>query len=180
MVGTWEVNVVVDGMPQKLATAFGELTGQLMGAQYTPIAYIGSQIVNGVNHAVLAEQLLITGKDTKNIVLMIFNEKPEGFSLVNIERLVEGGEGLGGTVIDVKTNIPDEAKEVFDTVIGGFVGSNVEPFALLATQVVKGTNYIFATTVKPATLNPKVSATITTVNIVDKKVSFVDMLSGKF
>ena len=56
MLGSWEVNVVTGGMPQKVATAFGELAGSLVGAEYTPIAYLGSQQVNGVNHAVLAEQ----------------------------------------------------------------------------------------------------------------------------
>ena len=77
MVGTWKIDVKLEGMPQKVATAFANLGTQLLGAEYTPIAYLGSQVVNGINHAVLAEQLVITGKDTKNIVLIIFNEKPD-------------------------------------------------------------------------------------------------------
>lgn len=53
MVGEWKVEVNVGGMPQKVATAMGEIN--MLGAEYEPIAYLGSQVVNGVNHAVLAE-----------------------------------------------------------------------------------------------------------------------------
>lgn len=178
MVGNWDINISIGGMPQKLATAFSEITGNIIGAQYTPIAYIGSQVVNGINHAVLAEQLLITGKDTKNIVLMIFNEKSDGITLVNIERIVEGGAEFGGTVVDVKTDIPDEAKAIFNEALTGFVGSTVEPFALLATQVVKGVDYIFAATVKPVVPDPKSTAAIVVVNGLDKKITFIDMLQS--
>lgn len=176
MVGTWEINVTTSGMPQKVATAFAELNGTILGAQYTPIAYIGSQVVNGTNHAVLAEQLIVTGKDTKNIVLIIFNEKPEGVTVVNIERVVEGGMPMGGIQIDVQTDIPEEAKNAFAEVFEGFVGSKVEPFALLATQVTKGVNYIFAATVTPITKEPKTKFAIVTVNALEKSVTFSDPL----
>ena len=179
MVGTWEINVVVDKMPQKIATAFAEMSGTILGAQYTPIAYIGSQVVNGTNHAVLAEQLVVTGKDTKNIVLVIFNEKPEGVSVVNIERIVEGGMPMGGIQVDVQTDIPEEAKNAFDEVFEGFVGSKVEPFALLATQVTKGTNYIFAATVTPVTKEPKTKFAIVTVNALEKSMTFSDPLHAE-
>lgn len=55
MIGNWDINVVVGKLPQKVATAFANLGETIIGATYTPIAYIGSQIVNGTNHAVLAE-----------------------------------------------------------------------------------------------------------------------------
>ena len=67
ILGGWNIGVVTGGMPQKVATAFGKLAEQLIGCEYTPIAYLGSQQVNGINHAVLAEQTVITGKDTKYI-----------------------------------------------------------------------------------------------------------------
>lgn len=75
MLGSWDVKVVVGSLPEKVATAVGELGEKLIGAEYTPIAYLGSQLVNGTNHAVLAEQVLTTGRDTKNIVVLTFNEK---------------------------------------------------------------------------------------------------------
>ena len=72
MTGSWNVNVVTNGMPQKVATAIGALSEKLIGAEYEPIAYLGSQVVNGTNHAVLAKQILTTGRDTTNIVVIVF------------------------------------------------------------------------------------------------------------
>ena len=176
MVGNWDINVVVSKLPQKVATAFANLGETIIGATYIPIAYIGSQIVNGTNHAVLAEQTIITGRDTKNIVLIIFNEKPEGVSLVNIERIVEGGLELGGTKIDVETEIPEVALSAFNEALGYFVGSTVEPFALLATKITKGTDYIFVATVKPVALEAKATVALVTVNTLEKRISFIDVI----
>lgn len=175
--GKWDVNIHVGGMPEKLATAFGDI--KLVGAKYTPIAYLGSQLVNGVNHAVLAEQLVLAGKDTKNIVVMIFNEKADTFTLTGIERVVEGGAELGGTAVDVKTDIPAEAKDAFDSVVGKLVGVDVKPFALLATQVVKGVNYVFAAEVTKVTKEAEKEFAIVTVNALTNKVAFTgDLLTS--
>lgn len=174
--GSWNIKIAVNAMPEKLATAFGEL--QIVGAEYTPIAYLGSQVVNGINHAVLAEQLLLTGKDTKNVVVMIFNEKEDKFTLSNIERVVESGSGMGAVTVDVKTDIPDDAKAVFDKAFTGFVGSKVEPFALLATQVVNGVDYIFAAEVTTVTKEPVSYVSLVTVNSVTDEIKFEDLIQG--
>jgi len=176
MLGAWDVNVSVGSMPEKVATAVAALNEKFVGAEYTPIAYLGSQVVNGTNHAVLAEQLLVTGKDTKNVVLLIFNEKGMDCELVNIERVVEGGEEFGGAKVDVKTDLDAEAKALFDAALGDFVGSTVEPFALLATQVVRGVDYIFAAEVTPVAEDPVKKVSKVTINAEEKTVSFVDIL----
>lgn len=176
--GSWDVKVVTGGMPEKVATAFAEATDQLLGAEYTPIAYLGSQVVNGTNHAVLAEQIILSGKDTKNVVLMIFNEKGMDCTLVNIERVVEGGDGAGAVEVAPTTDIPAEAKAAFATVLGDFVGATVEPFALLATQVTKGIDYIFAAEVTPVVENPETKVAVVVVNSLVKKASFTDILKS--
>ena len=180
ILGGWNIGVVTGGMPQKVATAFGNLTEQLIGCEYTPIAYLGSQQVNGTNHAVLAEQTVLTGKDTKNIVVIIFNEKPHEMeaTLVSIERVIEGGDGMGAIKIAATTDIPAEAQSVFDEAFAGFVGSGVKPFALLATQVVNGIDYIFAAEVTSVTKEPVTSVAIVTVNSNSKQASFDDLLKG--
>ena len=176
--GKWNVNVVVGKLPQKVASAFSEVLGELLGAEYTPIAYLGEQLVNGTNHAVLAEQTLVNGKDTKNVVVVILNERGDSFTLSNIERVVETGAPLGGTVVDVKTDIPEEAKKVFDEALGSFIGSNVKPFALLATQQVKGTNYTFAAEVVTTAKEPDTKVVTVTINSLEKKMTFDDILVG--
>ena len=177
--GGWEVKVT-DKMPQKVATAFGNLHDQLLGAQYTFIAYLGSQSVNGVNHAVLAEQLVISGKDTKNVVVIIFNERGMDCNLVNIERVFESGGELGGIQIDVKTqDIPDEAQQAFDAVTTGFLGSNIEPFAYLGSQVTKGTNHIFAATITNTYPDAKPKVSLVVVNSMTGELAISDMLGTK-
>ena len=144
MIGAYNVNVQFGKLPQKVATYFDAVMGKLLGATYTPVVYLGSQAVHGTNHALLCEQTVITGTDHKNAVLVVLNEKEEGLSLVSITPVLESGDALGGVVVDVKTDIPDEARAAFDKAFAQFVGSRVEPFALIGTQVVHGTNYFFA------------------------------------
>lgn len=180
--GSWNVDIHVgSNMPQKIATAMSELEGTLVGAEYTPIAYLGSQVVNGTNHAVLAEQTIVTGRDTHNVVVMIFNEKPNDTvaTLVSIERVVEGGMPLGGTTVDVHTDIPTDAMEVWNDAFMGFVGSKVEPFALIGTQIVNGINYIFVAEVTSVTREPVKEVAIVTVNNRTKQVTFMNALENK-
>ena len=178
--GSWKVNVHTNGMPQKVASAFGEL-GDLLGVEYRFLAYLGSQEVNGTNHAVLAEQTLLVGKDVRNIVVIIFNEKPgaTNATLVNIERVVEGGAELGGMQIDPQFDIPEEAQKAFDNCFLGYVGARVKPFALLATKVTKGTNYIFAATVSPVVREPEDEVALIMVNDMTNQVAFADLLKSK-
>ena len=181
MFGAWNVNISIDSMPQKVATAVGKLSEQLIGAEYQPIAYLGSQVVNGINHAVLAEQTILTGKDTKNVVVLIFNEKPNEMeaTLVNIERVVESGAPLGGTKVDVTTSIPAEAMNAYSKCFEGYVGAKITPLALLATKVTKGTNYVFFAEMVPVYPDAKAQAMLITVNDMTKEVSFVDLLASK-
>ena len=179
--GGWKVNVAVGSMPQQVATAFGKVFENFVGATYTPIAYLGSQVVNGTNHAILAEQTVMTGVDTKNIVCIILNEKPgsiggEDFALVSIDRVVDGGGKYGGTNVDVVTDLTPEIKDVFNSAFEGFVGSKVEPFALLGTKVVKGVQYKFAATVTPVVQNPEATVQVVTVNGLTGEIEFEEII----
>lgn len=176
--GGWEVNVSVGAMPEKVATAFVDLLGSLVGAQYTPIAYLGSQVANGTNHAVLASQKVITGTDHTNVVLVKINEKPEGCTLVGIEPLVESGLGMGGVKVDVKVNdaIPEEALEAFKKNVAQLLGSDIVPFAYLGSQVTTGVDYIFAVTVTPVVPNAKASVKLVTVNAMTHRTTFEEVI----
>jgi len=178
MLGAWEVKVSTSGMPQKVATAFDQLN-EMVGAEYTFVAYLGSQVVNGTNHAVLAEQTIVAGKDTKNAVVVIFRETKEGVALSGIERVLETGGELGGIKVDVTTNIPAEAKDAFTTTMEGFVGCKIELIALLGTQMTKGNNYIFAATSTSVTPEPETKVCMITVNPMTKDIAFADLLAAK-
>lgn len=92
MFGEWIIKPST-GMPQKVATAFSEKFGEIVGATYTPIAYLGEQLVNGKNHAILAEQTLIVNADVCNIVMIIMNEQAGEFSVVSIDPILQGTSG---------------------------------------------------------------------------------------
>lgn len=180
MTGGWNVNVSV-AMPQKVATAMAKLSETMLGAEYTPIFYLGSQVVNGVNHAVLAEQLITTGKDTKNIVIVILNEKPGAMelSLVGIDRILESGGQLGGTVIDVVIHPSDDVQAVWTDAFEGFVGMKMTPLALLGTKMVNGTNYTYVAEAEPVTLEPVKKVVLVTINTKLKQVSITDILANR-
>ena len=65
-------------LPQKVQTDFTAVTGELVGADYEPIAYIGSQQVNGMNYRILALQKLVVPNAEKRIVKMIIHEELDG------------------------------------------------------------------------------------------------------
>ena len=177
--GSWDIAVQIGKLPQKVATAFNNLN--IVGVEYELIAYIGSQVVNGTNHAVLAKQTILNGKDTENIVVMIFNEKPNDMDavLVSIDRVLESGGIMGGPHINVKTALDDEVMDIWDDAFEGFVGSTVTPYALLGTQIATGTEYIFAATLVTTALEPEEHAMIVTINPMTKKVKMGDMLASR-
>jgi hypothetical protein len=80
-------------MPQKVATSFDELLSPLHGATYEPVAYVANQVVKGLNHMVLAKQILVVQQPVEHLVLVVINESAPGdldskFTVVSIERLV--------------------------------------------------------------------------------------------
>ena len=84
--GGWNLEEVKGtALPQKVQSAFTAVTGELVGADYEPIAYLGSQIVNGTNYRLIAIQRLVIPSGENRIVKMIINEALDGTaSLVSV------------------------------------------------------------------------------------------------
>lgn len=74
-------------LPQEAASAW-PIMDELVGARYQPIAYVGTQLVKGVNHFFLAEQTLITSEPERHIVLVTINAFEKNYSIVAIERII--------------------------------------------------------------------------------------------
>jgi len=176
--GAWDINVNLNGMPQKIATAFDSLAN-MVGASYEFIAYIGSQQVNGINHAILAKQIILTSKDAQNVVVIIFNEKGENVTLVSIERVVEGGQWFGGTQVDVQTLLSEDARNLFIAAFTGILGGRYTPIALLGTQMTTGIEHIYAATCDPANLGD-MEFLIISINSLTHRVSIIDPLVDKY
>lgn len=179
MLNGWNIDVNTQGMPQKVATAFDALMERLLGAEYSFIAYLGSQQVNGVNHAILAEQVLTTGRDTTNVVLIVLNEREGGFAINSIETVVAAGGALGGVAVAPTREIPEDAQGAWNRAFEGFVGSDVRPFAVLGTKVTKGLNYIFAAEIFPVGQPLEKRVTLVVVNDMAERPLFVDILPAR-
>ena len=52
------------------------------------MAYVGKQVVKGVNYVFLAEQTLITANPERHIVVVTINEFNGNYGVVNIERII--------------------------------------------------------------------------------------------
>lgn len=174
--GAWKVSIVTGAMPQKVATAIGSLAETLLGATYTPIAYLGSQLVNGTNHAILAEQTIVAGVDHKNIVLLKFNEKGMDCSLYAIEPVLQEGGPLGGVKINASVDIPEAALEAFNKVTANWVGVTVNAAAFLGQRVSKGTDYYFLASVTPIYPNAEAKAMLICVNPMLNSIDFTEIL----
>ena len=79
VLGGWNIDEMKSvNLPQKAQSAFTAVTGGLVGAEYMPVLYVGSQIVNGTNYCILAVQTIITGTPEKRLVKMIINVSSNG------------------------------------------------------------------------------------------------------
>ena len=173
--GGWNVEVPHDKYPQKIASAITDLNSLIgLGCNYEAVAYLGYQQVNGTNHAILAQQTVLNGKDTNNAVVIVLNEKPGtgDISVTDIRRAVEGGAPMGGVHVDMSAEVPDEAIQALNLVTAGWVGSKITPFAFIGTQVTKGTNYIMAAEMKAVVPDALADLALITVNALDKKIQF--------
>lgn len=149
-VGAYEIadNFVIGSLPENVATGFAAATDKLIGVGYSPVVYLGKQIVNGTNYAVLAETTVV-GADKKNPVIVVINQKPgtigssaDDFSLVSVDNLVDNF-GLGGYEIDgLLAGMPQPVATGFDKVTQSLLGCEYTPIVYIGKQIVNGTNYM--------------------------------------
>ena len=76
-----------------------------------------------------------------------------------------GGTLLGGWTVtgDMTSQLTDDERAVFDQAIDGLVGAEYEPIAIIATQLVSGTNYAYLCTTTPVVPDAKPHWTIAVV-----------------
>ena len=135
---------------------FDKATEQLTGVTYTPVAYLASQVVAGTNHCILckATPVVPDAKTTYSIVYIY--EDLEGNAEVTqvlpseAETLFVDGDIVGGWTEPETPEMTEEAKKALDKACETLTGAVYTPVALLATQVVAGTNYRIICESKPS------------------------------
>ena len=88
VLGGWDLSDVKGcNLPQKAQSAFTSATGEIVGADYEPIAYLGSQVANGTKYKVLAIKTPVVPNGEKSFVKIIVNSSADGTDrLVSISR----------------------------------------------------------------------------------------------
>lgn len=143
-------------LPEEVQEAFDTavVTHKLLGVDYVPVAYLGSQVVSGTNYAILARKTAITSApESTLVVLIIYQDLTGDATILHVNDFVLDGEEaeeagqaglLGGWTLPENTEsaaLPEDAAAAFAKANEGFVGNNLVPIAYLGRQIVNGTNY---------------------------------------
>ena len=145
-------NKAVD-LPADVQNAFDTATASV-DDEIVPIAYIGSQVVAGTNHALLC-YVTPSGESEPTLKVLIIYADLQGNAEISYmndfvitdytEDSADTPETLmgGWNVPDVVTvePMPDEAQTAFDKASTALDGNDLDAMALLGTQIVAGTNY---------------------------------------
>ncbi len=183
IVGGWTVNTEAGTvyMPDYAREALDlALAGGLTGASYTPLAYLGSQVVAGINYAYLCKITTVTAEPVSKLaVVIVYKDLSGNASItdvrdVNIADYTEdsavnyppaGGIPGGWTVWTESTGLlPKDAGAAFDEAMNGFVGVGYTPAVLLGKQVVAGTNYAFLCAATRVTAEPSTALAVVIVS----------------
>ena len=168
--GGWEI--VGEGkaqLPEEAEQAFKTVTEKLLGADYVPIAYLGSQVVAGMNYAILCTRTLVTANPVTDLaVLTVYVDLEGNAELLNISDFDIGtyaqkedpgaGEQLMGGWRAPETAeaaaLPEDAAAAFEKALEGFTGNALTPVAYLGKQLVAGMNYAILCHSSLVTLEP--------------------------
>lgn len=145
-------------------------TKGLDGAQYTPVAYISSQVVAGTNHLILCKITPVTPDAVSKYALVTIYEDLDGnaeiteISETDTEAPSEQSEEFVGGYTEPETpEVTKEAANALKKASETLAGATHEAKALLGTQVVSGTNYMLLCKTTPSVPNGEPYYTIVTV-----------------
>ena len=184
MVGGYTVNTetVPGEIPEEAKTAFDLALADMAGAFFEPVAYLGSQVVAGLNYNFLCRVSAVVPNAVPTYAIVTIYAALDGTAMikevkgldlpdyvsaendVTAEELTEKGLAGGWTLAeDFGTTLPENAQTAFDTATAGLLGANYRPIACLGTQVVAGTNYAILAAMNTVTAEPKEGLVVMTI-----------------
>lgn len=163
VLGGWTVNneVITTVVTDEAQQAFEKAMAEYNGVELKPVVLLASQVVSGTNYSYLAQS-----KDGEWYIAVVYadlqgNAKMLSAQPIDINAIKVGNATpenlLGGWKMEPVSNavtLPEEVWGKFSEAMQGFVGVNLSPLALLATQVVSGTNYQILCAGNTVTANP--------------------------
>lgn len=142
-------------------------TKNLTGADYTPVAYVASQVVAGTNHCVLCKVAPVVPNASAKYALVYIYEDLEGNAeitkVLDTEVSADYPENDGGWAAAQSPVMPEDATEALAKATETLTGAEYTPVALLATQVVGGMNYRILCEAKASVPNGEIYYVIVTV-----------------
>ena len=148
---------------------FEKAVSELDGVDYTPVAYIASQVVAGTNHCVLCKATpVVPDAETTYSIVYIYEDlegNAEITEIVSGDADAQSAEGniVGGWTETGSPEMTDDAKAALEKACETLTGAEYTPLALLATQVVAGTNYRIICESRPSVPSPESGYVIVTV-----------------
>ena len=148
-----------NALSEDVQTAFDKATEKFTGSELEPVAYIASQVVAGTNYMILCETTTTTKEPETSYQMVVVYADLEGNAEITKIKEFDLTEYTDGNNTEISAEqlaggwqvaedrfsvvIPQDAKDVFDKAVENLDGNELEPMALLGTQVVAGTNYAF-------------------------------------
>lgn len=158
-------------------------TEKLTGATYTPVAYLGSQVVAGTNHRILCTMKPATKKAKKTYAIVTVYEDLEGNAeiteILNSKAEVKVTKEVtdGGWIAPETPEVTQEAGEALLAATKNTAKGSFNPVALLGTQVVAGTNYCMLCEITPLDENAETYfAVVTVYQGADKTTSVLETI----
>ena len=156
--GGWAVDAEFTGaqIPEEAGDALTKACEGLDGAAYEPVAYLGSQVVSGVNYALLCKVTPVVPDAQAHLcVVKVYKDLNGGAEILSAEdvdaskynqgtslEFPETGLAGGFTFAEASGSALNEAEQAaFDKALEGLDGVGYAPLACLGHQVVAGTNY---------------------------------------
>ena len=152
---------------EELQAIFDKGMEMLLGVDYVPLAYLGSQVVAGTNHVFLVKGTVVVPNAPVSYGLAYFYQDLQGgVTLMNVADLgivpQEDGtlalteEGLmGGWSYAEAPEVTEEIQTRLDKALEGLVGAAYVPVANLGEQVVAGLNRCLLCQVTPVVPDAK-------------------------
>ena len=128
----------------------------LVGAEYTPVAYIASQLVAGTNHLMLCrvKPIVPAPNAIEKYALVYIYEDLQGN--VTLDKVVDSGawtylsdEAQPGGWYETSPELSDELRAAFEQATENYIAAKLTPLAVVAEQVVAGKNYRYFCQVAP-------------------------------
>jgi len=148
--GGWVVSKDYN-VTEDLNKLFKKAMSKIVGADYTPVAYLGSQVVSGTNHCFLCqEKIVYPGAAPRYAFVYIHEDANKDAGLCNINDIVLPGtsESLskditkpGGWSFAEDYKITDKLSSVIEKASQAKLGAKYEPVANIGSQLVSGTNH---------------------------------------